>query len=743
MAQSFKSRRYGSTHVEPYLRLVFHFFLWSGLGWFFLSVASFFIWKDMRLSESQQISLTRDTRIFSEALWSLSVFSGLSFAFGLVLAVPAVLVSMGVSQKIEILQRRTGRMKIFRLYSLKVLPGLVFTFTQVLFLSLSLGSAPQFARAWSAESNLVSEWSKFVYDVFFVPLESKETERWKKAFPQDRKGTLIVQLPASLLASPDAFPKVKKVLGEPIPFFVDAQSQSAQLFQLLTGGPGLHREFSFPAVDAQILAQTWADESKSLDSAKNLLMLPGKAHISLAPELNTLEQFLQMADNLRTEEIKIQAGALPRISEKTFVRGRLAQTQVPLFFLFRLGLFEFLDDQWEWNRMIVDDCFAVQKFLNTALQLGDKSNLHVLQLSELEPGPLLVQQPQTALRWETGLHVDERAVLMARVDSLLASGLAQLRDRKQLVVLIVPYLGLTDTARISSYFQKQADGESARGAQLLMSRDPVLARDLFAVVSEFLRGGSEVSEQSSLPRLAIPSEAGVSVEQKGSGTERVTLSSSQAVPAPDALGPGTVTLAAAQTECLPMSVGFDALLQNGKLQVAALNRVWEYVRFDQNGYLEFPQRFGFFTAASREPAVLCRLNNMSNDAKSVIKGTWLVRRTHVDAKDVIFFPESADDRPGNLAGSLVRFQKQVEKRESNIVRIKKVMRQPKNRDAMHNLSAERNAIPIEYFRLGAGAGPLGRELLIPASASEAKSLNEILSSQLKNIFESMAFVDMQ
>lgn len=520
--------KYASHAAPSQLQITGRYVLASVLIWFALGLGGFVFLFSLDLGGGFDLAFLGNGRVARYLFGGISAFALMTLACGALAAVPALLVQFSLQPRIDQITRKSGGTRTFRTTIFKALPLAVFGFTQMVCVSLSLGAAPQLGRSWTKAPNLVSEWSLFVYGLFFYPLENQTVaERWREAFAKpdvsggrgaqlkgSRPQSLVVLLPSSLLSHAGSLPKVKQALGAPTPFVLTMPSVPGLVEQLHFGNDGLSERFLHPLASP-------ARAHGRLEKA--MAPLPGR--FSLGAEYAALEGGLasraaSSGHARETTGARMSKGSKPGGGERfrDFVALRLAQSQFQLFPLFRLGLLGAIHPRWKPQFIFNDDARQIEAFLADAEDVSfERGGVHYLLLTETEDVGSGVREPSSPLRWPADLSSAERKWLQAKLDTALAVGINALQapgvSPIPIPIAIVPYPDRVNPAALSfAYVRGQGPEKAALGFGASPARWAT-ASDVHTMLERVFRSGGVTPEERDVSeRVAASPVAGVESE---------------------------------------------------------------------------------------------------------------------------------------------------------------------------------------------------------------------------------------
>ena len=546
-------------HSAPHpLQIMARYVGFSALLWVAMSIAGFIFLSDFRITDQFQMdawanfSTARSTLINSFGLVLLSA------GIGIVAALPALLALFSLQPRIESMQRKSGKSRSVSLMFLKQVPTLGLLGTEFLLVSLSLGAAPQLARSWTQKPNLISEWSMFIYELFYYPLENDHiASRWREALaPGKGIQTLNVYLPASLLSDPGSFPRLKKLLGDAQPFFLTAPTVPALLAQVSFGESAVERKYLSPVFSSSEFNSTQGSKS---------------ADFFLRSEWHAMEQ------NSNATLEKKESTSL-QWDRNEAIRMRLAQSQFPLFLFFRLGLMTLVHENWQWKNIASDDAHELDKFVEKMLSTKTPvAPIQNIQLGEMEHDLDFVKNPFAPLDWPTTLVPKEYRWLVAKLDIALSVGLSQVKDRKDFSVFVLPFPEKILQIPFAQAFFMPAETSIGSGTTLHTNNEQWLTpADVYAL-----------SQKSEIDKKSL-----------------IVLENSTAQCLPLLLNPAVLPEILPQV--LPGEVA-EELLETAAVKSSYLqNMLWEVVRENSGEKFFYPESFAFLPLSKMEPMVFCR-----------------------------------------------------------------------------------------------------------------------------------------
>lgn len=445
----------------------------SAVLWIVMSILGFVFLTDFRIADQFQMNPFADFATARSSTLNIVALLVLSALMGALAAIPALLMLFSLQPRIDFLQRKSGKSKGLTLLLLKQIPTIVLICTEVLLVSLALGTAPQLPRSWTEKPNLISEWSVFIYELFYYPLDNEHVaSRWREALaPGKPTRTLNVFLPAALLSEQGSFPKLKKAMGESQPFFLTAPTFPALLAQVSMGQSAVEQKYLPPLIG---------------ENETGIVAGAGKSEFFLRSEWHAFEN--------EGQHKRGKSGV--QWDRHEAIRMRLAQSQFQLFLLFRLGFMAAAHDNWQWRNIASDDAHALERYVDKLLEKGANTLPYQnIQLGELEHHIDFVRNPFAPLDWPATLLPSEQRWLVSKLDTALSAGLLQIKGRKDLSVFVVPFPELTLRSPFSmAYFKPAEELKTKAEALRYGERQWLTPADLF-----FAGQTSEVEKRILLP----------------------------------------------------------------------------------------------------------------------------------------------------------------------------------------------------------------------------------------------------
>lgn len=432
----------------------------SGFNTRFLILSSILFWAvlcalgliflvDFSLTPTLHISVFSSWQNVQSFLYSLIVFAVLCGVLGGIAALPSAIVNRLFSPQIESLYRRSWSLPRTRIVFFKYSSLGLLLISNFLLLSLSLGAAPQYSRGRATQPGIVATWSQFVYDLLYAPgLKERGQGVVAKLNAQTSAKTYVVFAPSSILSQPDVFVRLRKEIGEPVPFFADAPDLPTQIIQMLNGSIDFYQTYNAPVLTRRML------ESATLtDTTLSTLIGLGESqlNIRLSSELSELERAFSNELTTQAKQQLLQNENSDTHSQTT-IKKRMVMSQPHLFLPFRMGLGKLFDKSWEWTNLVADDGIEIIDTLQKQLEAKKTPGLTVIQLDELEQIPNSLFHPFSSLRWPVISGLLEKQKIVSRSDELLAQLAATVKKIGNVSLMLLPYPDLKTNKQLAWAF---------------------------------------------------------------------------------------------------------------------------------------------------------------------------------------------------------------------------------------------------------------------------------------------------
>lgn len=419
----------------------------SILFWAALCALGLIFLVDFNLTPTLQVSLFASWQNVKSFLFCLIVFALFCCVHGVIAALPSAIVNRLFNPQIESLYRRSWSLPRARIVFFKYSSLGLLLVSNFLLLSLSLGSAPQYSRGRSNQPGIVATWSQFVYDLLYAPrLKQRGQAVVAKLSAQTSAKTYIIFAPSSVLSQPDVFVRLRKEIGEPIPFLADTPDFPTQIVQMLDGSLDFYQTYNAP-----ILTRRMLENDMLTDMSLSTLIGLGESqlNIRLSPELKELEhafsgEFVAKTKQGHPEDSDTNA--------QTTIKKRMVMSQPHLFLPFRIGIGKMLDSSWEWTDLVADDGIEIIETLQKQLDAKKPPSLTVIQLDELEQIPNSLFHPYSSLRWPVISGLLEKQKIVSRSDELLAQLAATIKKLGNASFMVLPYPDLKTTKQLAWAF---------------------------------------------------------------------------------------------------------------------------------------------------------------------------------------------------------------------------------------------------------------------------------------------------
>ncbi len=570
-----KLKQLQSNQRSP-LKAVSFMTLWSGMFWALLSIVFVILFFNLKTTPGNEFKLWPNGSLIFQFIQSTSLLVGISFIFGVTISLPASFCLLFTFENEFAISRRNHNLRWARNAFRKSAPGVLLGLAHFTVLTLSFAAAPRFSRTWSEKPNFIYQWSQFIHNVVFLPVDNKEKDKWTKGFSvESTPQNLFIFLPSKLLATKNRLPQTEKLLGEYNSIYLDSTNMTSTLNRIL----GLPIQFQSASSQAYLTEATTGllpDEAFGPQIfGDNYSEIQKNVHFFLAPEHRRLEQQINNEQPIRNDAALL-------------IRVRLAQTQAPLFLLFRQDFLSFFTADWKWEKLVSDDLYLIQKLFDMKKKTNKPSTF--LQLTELEEPVSANRSTFAPLSWPPYFFNSENHEdSVKQLDHSLAIGLNQLL-KLQVSIFILPYPEITNPKLLSHFITNKKQFNNIIFSDLF----PLKISDLnFAN----LLNGKENSE--SLDTQKPPKKIGLK-----------------------------------QSSCTSSDVDFDSVL-NSESQIELSN----IITIDNEKVFRFSSAFSYLVNPNIEHVVLCRSDKINFD-----QNTAFIIRFNQEWEKSLITPEHSDKK---------------------------------------------------------------------------------------------------
>ena len=570
-----KLKQLQSTQRSP-LKAVSFMTLWSGMIWALLSIIFVILFFNLKTTPGNEIKLWPNWSLIFQFIQSTSLLVGISFIFGVAISLPASFCLLFTFENEFAISRRNHNMRWARNAFRKSAPGVLLGLAHFTVLTLSFAAAPRFSRAWSEKPNFIYQWSQFIHNIVFLPLDNKEKEKWTKAFSiEETPQNLFIFLPSKLLATKNRLPQTEKILGEYKSIYLDSSNMTSTLNKILS----LPVQFQSATSRAYLTEATTGflpDESfGSQIFGDNYSEIQKNVHLFLAPEHRRLEQQINNEQPIRNDAASL-------------IRVRLAQTQAPLFFLFRRDFLSFFTADWKWEKLVNDDLFLIQKLIEIKRK-SHKSNTF-LQLTELEEPVSANRSTFAPISWpQYFFNSQNHEKSIQQLDHSLAIGLNQLL-KMPISIFILPYPELRNSKLLSHFITNKKEFNNVIFSELF----PLKTSDFNFSNLLNIKDNSELSD---------------------------TLKSAK-------------NIILKQSSCTSSEVDFDSIF-NSESQIELSN----IITIDNEKVFRFSAAFSYLVNPNIEHVLLCRSDKINFE-----QNTAFMIRFNQEWEKSLFTPEHTDKK---------------------------------------------------------------------------------------------------
>lgn len=597
---------------------------YSVLVWCLLGLLALVFFTDPRVTSTFHLAFFDS---FEAGVYTLTVAFAivlLNILAGALCAVPAVVFVLLGRRQTEFVQRKSNRLRRLQRIIGSAFPYAVLGAANVLMISLGFGSAPQWARALTRDSNPLADYSRFVNEFFFYPAENESTkDAWKQALSgQDAPQAVVLFAPSTLLFHAAGLPKISRALGRPYRFFADSPSAPAFFAELFDAEESANLAFHLPVPDefaqkamARFLPQNGQSLGVHWNDSKGT---PENLVARFSPEWRAVGRALQ-GDKETARSLLLR---------KTANAHRLLQSQVHLFLLARYNVFQLVEPHAQWMNLVADDRRLLDESLEEIAarrKNGLKGGLVFLQLSELERATPDARAPFSPLRWPEGLSPSEQRWLVNKWDNLLGFGFSVTAAQGP-SYFVVPYPdGSRLRSQLTSAFARAKSGEDVTSGMPAKVLGGFLTVDDIAVALRTSAVGRNNSGSSSFQSVKGGGSADV-----GSATD-VALDGTQA----------------AGLHCERHFADLSSMLSDENVPRSRIQEsYWNAVGRYSNDVFQFPSALSFLSGSGFEHSVICRPTRDA-DAKSFdTSQSWIVRWVRQEESDIVFSAEGGAGAAG-------------------------------------------------------------------------------------------------